>query len=56
LRDSLLVQLQQTRMNTGRQSDAHKHFHICVEERGVTPVSTFCGEETVDGRKEKTDF
>jgi hypothetical protein len=32
LRDSLLVQCQQTRMNTGRQSDAHKHFHISVEE------------------------
>jgi hypothetical protein len=33
LRDSLLLQFQQTSINTGHQSDAHKHFHNSVEER-----------------------
>jgi hypothetical protein len=50
LRDSLLVQCQQTLMNTGRQSDAHKHFHISVENSDLQFVSTFCREQTVHAR------
>jgi hypothetical protein len=40
LRDSVLVQIQQTRMNTGRQSYAHRHFHNYVEMLRPPSVST----------------
>jgi hypothetical protein len=42
-------------MNTRRQSDAHKHFHISVENSELGSVSTFHCEETVHAEKEKAD-